>query len=515
MAQSTRKKKVVKNVISQSVFSIIQAIMSFTLRKIFLIYLSKELLGLNSLLTSVIGALSIAELGVGEAINFSLYKPLANDDKEMIKSIMRLYQKVYILIGTAIVVLGFFFMPFLHLVVKETVPMGYVYKVYLIFLADTFLSYFLAYSRNVISADQKDYIVTNVDTIAQVITTILQIVVLVITKNYIVYLLVKIIVLVTRDFYLHKKSLTLFAYLKEKNIEPLSKDYMKKLFENIKALFIIKIAYFCVAGTDNILLSTFVSLTSVAIYANYISIISIINKAFNTVFDKARASIGNYLETENIDKSYGLFRKMFFVNFVFTSYTCMCMFILMNEVITVWLGSDYVWSVGIVGILACNNYFRYILQSCEAFRGAAGLYSPKSFVKYLSLIEGIINLIVSVFLIKAFNMGIYGVFIGTFVSTFVSTIGVPWIVYRFLFKKPLIQYYILYLKYGAGGLLATSISYFIFKLISVENPWLNILSGGVTCTVIMSIVYILFYHKSDEYKYFKDIIMGKIKRKGN
>lgn len=513
--QSGRKKKVVKNVISQSVFSVVQAVMSFVLRRIFIIYLSKELLGLNGLLTSILGALSIAELGVGEAINFSLYKPLANGDKEMVKSIMRLYQKLYIIIGFIITVLGLFFIPFLHLVVKEPVSMGYVYKVYAVFLLDTFLSYCLAYSRNIISADQKDYIVTNTDSIAQIITTILQIAVLAICRNYIIYLFVKIFVFVMRDFYLYKKSLKLFSFLKEKNVNSLSKDYMSKLFENVKTLFVIKIAYFCVAGTDNILLSTFISLTSVAIYANYVSIIAIVNKAFNTIFDKARASIGNYLETENSEKSYDLFKKLFFVNFIFTSYTSVCMFILMNEMVIIWMGSDFIWPVSIVGILVCNNYFRYILQSCEAFRGAAGLYSPRPFVKYLSLMEGIINLIVSVFCIKIFNMGVCGVFVGTFVSTFVSTVGVPWIVYRFLFKKPLRQYFILYLKYGVGGLIAASVSYFIFNLIYASNHWLNILTGGVTCTLITGIVYVLLYHKLDEYRYFTVLLKRIMKRTDN
>lgn len=513
MEQEGRKKKVVKNIVSQSVFSGIQAVMSFVLRKIFVIYLSKELLGLNGLLTSVIGALSIAELGIGEAINFSLYKPLANDDKEMVKSIMKLYQKLYLIIGFIIVGLGILFLPFLHLVVQESIPMSYVYKIYIIFLLDTFFSYCLAYSRNIISADQRDYIVTYIDSIAQVLITCVQIVILVLTKNYIIYLIVKIVIVVVKNYYLHQKSLKLFPYLKEKNSHPLTKEYLSNLFENVKALFVIKIASFCVVGTDNILLSAFETLASVGIYANYLSLLNIINRAFNTVFDKARASIGNYLETEDMESSYVLFKRLFFVNFILTSCTSIFTFVLINEVITLWLGTDFVWPIGVVAILICNNYSRYILQACEAFRGAAGLYSPKPFVKYLSLMEGIVNLVVSVGFIKIFNMGVYGVFAGTFVSTIVSTIGVPWIVYRFLFKKDLKSFFGLYVKYGLGTLLASAVSYILFITLSGTNHWINLILGGGICVGVTGIIYLILYYRMDECQYFVSLLKKNPKKK--
>ena len=512
---SGRKVRVLKNVVAQTSYSIVQTILSFISRKIFVIYLTKELLGLNGLLTSILGMLSIAELGVGEAINFSLYKPLANDDKEQIKSIMRLYKKLYIIIGIVILALGIILMPFLELFegIKEAGPISYVYKIYFIFLIDSFLSYCLAYSRNIISADQKDYIVINADLVSQIIVTLLQTIILVLTHDYILYLLIKVVVTVVRNLYLYFKSFELFPYLKEKNISPLSKSYKTKLFENIKALFITRISYYCVSGTDNLLLTSFVSLTSVAIYGNYVTILGIINKAFNTIFEKTRSSIGNYIETEAEGQIYVLFKRFFFLNFILTSVTSIEIFILCNEVITVWLGSDFVWPISIVALLVYNNYSRYILQACEAFRGAAGLYSPKPFVKYLSLLEGIVNLIASLFFILVFDMGAFGVFLGTLVSTFVSTFAVPWIVYKFLFKKSLLEYYVLYLKYFFVALLAMCTSYIVFKQLYTTSHWLNILMGAGTSIMIIFIIYLFFFYKTQEFIYFKSLAMGIFNRK--
>lgn len=516
MSESGRKQKVVKNVISQTVYTGVQIVMNFVSRKLFVIFLTEELLGLNSLLLSILSMLSIAELGVGEAINFSLYKPLAEGDKKTTNAIMKMYQKLYIVIGIAIVVLGIMLLPFLQYMKNITMPMEYVYKVYLLFLLDTFLSYCLAYSRNIISADQKDYIVTNTDSIAQIIMTVVQIIIIAVTKSYVGYLIVKIIVTVVRNFYLYMKSFQLFPYLKDKDVPELSKEYKHNLFENVKALFVIKVATYCVSGTDNLLLTHFVSLTSVAVYGNYVTIFTAINKGFNAVFDKARASIGNYLETENEAKVYTLFKKIFFINFILTSYTSIIMFIVGNELITIWMGRDFLWSLGIVGILVLNNYSRYILQSCEAFRGAAGLYSPRKFVKYLSLLEGIINLVVSLLLLKVFDLGVYGVFLGTMVSTVVSTIAVPWIVYRFLFQKPLYEYFILYFKYLLSGIFALVTSYILYTFVRVDNAWFNLFVGAVCSTLVTAIVYFVCYSRSDEFKYSFDLakkIFGKLNKK--
>lgn len=515
MEQGSRKISVIKNVASQMTAALVQTALGFVVRKLFIVYLTTELLGLNGLMTSIIGMLSIAELGVGEAINYSLYKPLANGDTDRVNAIMKLYKKLYVAIAAVIVVLGVALLPFLHFFIdpETTQPMTYIYKIYGLFLFDTFLSYCLAYSRNIITADQKDYIVTNADTISQIVTTVLQMAVLVFTESYVLYLIVKTVITFARNLILHLVSRKMHPYIKEKKAQKLPKEYIKELKHNVKALFITKISYFIVSGTDNMLLSSFVSLTSVAIYANYITILNLLNKTFNTVFDKAKAGVGNFIALGEEGKLYSLFKNTFFINFLLTSYTTIGLFVVCNEIITAWLGSEFIWPMAIVALLAFNNYSRFILQACECFRGAVGLYSPRPFVKYAALLEGILNLVFSLTFIFTFQDKVFGVFLGTSLSTTVSTAIVPWIVYKFLFKRSLKEFYAIYFKYFAVTLVTLIICSVTANLLYTANHLINIFIGIVVCTAVTAVIYILLFRKTEEFKYLFSLVGGIVKRK--
>ena len=178
-----RKRYALKNVVSKALYATIYAVISFVARKIFINSLGDTVLGLNSLMTSILSMLSLMELGVGNAIYFSLYKPLAEGNDAEVNAIMKLYKRLYSYIGMAVGAVGLCILPFIHLLVQkevglQTVSMTFVYEVYLIFLADSVMSYFLAYRRNIFSADQKEYMVTNVNTVVTLGYTFLQIVAL-------------------------------------------------------------------------------------------------------------------------------------------------------------------------------------------------------------------------------------------------------------------------------------------------------------------------------------------------
>ncbi len=501
MENSGRKEKVIKNVTSQMGASLVQSLLGFVTRRAFLMYLGENLLGLNGVMTSIIGMLSLAELGVGEAINYSLYEPLARGDKERVASIMALYRKLYFTIAAVVAGLGLVLIPLLHLLVETTVPITTVYFAFGLYLLDTCLSYCLAYNRNIITADQKDYIVIRTNMICQIIMQVLQVGLILITKNYYVYLITKVAITVLQNAYLYFRANKMYPYIKKRDTEKLPKTYTDKLGHNVKALFITRLSYFCVSGTDNLLLSSFVNLASVAIYNNYVTIFTLFNKTFNTVFDKARAIIGNYIVVNGDKNAYQLFRRIFFMNFLITSYTSIGIMVVSNAVINIWLGEGHSWTPLLVGVLVFNNYSRYILQTCEAFRGAKGLYCPRPFVKYVSLAEGLLNLGASLLLIFLLDNRILGVFLGTAISTVVSTIAVPWIVYKFLFERPLREFYAIYFKYFAVAGIALLLSAFAFELLHTPNHILNAVIGIVVCSVVTGGIYLAVFWKTDEFKY--------------
>jgi len=326
-----RKKSALKNIVSKMIYSIVITLLSFVSRRVFVSTLGDTLLGLNGLLTSVISMLSLMELGVGNAIYFSLYEPLAENNEERIKSIMRLYQKLYRYIGLAVCIVGLCVIPFLKFLITQDIDYNYVYKIYLIFLANSVMSYFMAYRRSLYSANQKDYLINNVTTVVNIISYSLQILTMLRYQNYVVYLLIQVIATVSINLIFLLKSDRDYPYLREKNVQPLPKEYKDTLVKNVKALFMMSISGFAVFGTDNMLLTYFVGLGAVTIYGNYTTIINMVNTTFNSMLSNMKANVGNYLVTETKEKSYTLFKNLFFINFLITGFTSVATFTLASH----------------------------------------------------------------------------------------------------------------------------------------------------------------------------------------
>lgn len=507
---SNRKKMAVMNVFSAIMYYVANSIIGFINRKVFTVYLGSELLGLNGLVVSVISMLSLLELGVASSIGYSLYKPLEEKNYGEVKAIMQLFSRLYRYIGIAVAVIGLVLIPFLLFFVRTTIDQNYVIAVYLIFLLDAVLSYFMAYRRTIIVSAQKDYINKNADTFLYIVTGILQIIIICVWKSYIASLIVKLIFTVLNNLYLYIKAGKMFPYLNDKNLHgEIEKEVKDKIVYNVKALFVIKIASYCVVGTDNILLSAFADLTAVAIYSGYTLIIGIINNLFNRSFGYITANIGNYLIGHNKEEIYQFYNKLNFLNYLITSYTSIALLVLLNEFIgKVWLGEDYVFPMAAVAVLVFNNYLRFCTQAAEAFRSAAGLYSPKPFVKYIALLEGGVNLVVSVALAYFAKMGIYGIFLGTSVSTTISIASIAWINYRFLFEKKVHFFYLKFFWYMLWAIISGCVSVLLFKNLYTRNVLFNIILGLVVSFVIPLGVNYLVFGRSVEWRYFIDMLKG-------
>lgn len=509
---SNRKKMAVMNVFSAIMYYVANSIIGFVNRKVFTVYLGSELLGLNGLVVSVISMLSLLELGVASSIGYSLYKPLEEKNYGEVKAIMQLFSRLYRYIGIAVAVIGLVLIPFLPFFVKTTIDQSYVVTVYLIFLLDAVLSYFLAYRRTIIVSAQKDYINKNADTFLYIVTGILQIVIICVWKNYIASLIIKLIFTVLNNLYLYIKAGKMFPYLNDKNLHgEIEKEVKDKIVYNVKALFVIKIASYCVVGTDNILLSAFADLTAVAIYSGYTLIIGIINNLFNRSFGYITANIGNYLIGHNKEDIYQFYKKLNFLNYLITSYTSIALLVLLNEFIgKIWLGDDYIFPLAAVAVLVFNNYLRFCTQAAEAFRGAAGLYSPRPFVKYLALLEGGVNLVVSIALAYFAKLGIYGIFLGTSVSTTISIASVAWINYRFLFEKKLKLFYSRFFWYLLWAMISGAASMLLFKGLHTGYTVVNILIGLVVSFVVPFGVNFLVFGRSEEWQYFIGMMKGAV-----
>lgn len=515
----SRRDFVVKNVFAKWVGIFIITILQFVSKRIFIEYFSDELLGLSGLLQSVIAMLSLLELGVGSAIYYSLYEPLATDDKEKITAIMSLYKKIYTIIGFAVLLLGIGAMPFLHMFIDTDLSIFTVRIAYFILLIDTSSSYFLAYRRNIFNADQKEYFCTNIDTLTTIFSTITQVLVTIVTHNYYLYLAGKVVWTISANIIIYYYSTKKYGYLKSKIKYRLSKEYMLEFKKNVKTLCISNISSYLVFSTDNILISTFVSLNSVFIYSNYSMIISTINKLFHNIFNSAQASVGNFVVSNSRDKSYDLFNNIFFANYLVTCFTSVALILISNSFIRLWLGKQYVWPLYIVIILIINNYLRFISQTVSIFRNAIGLYSPYSFYKYWGFVEGIFNLVASVLFIKAFKgQEILGVFLGTTVSTaLIFSFAGTHALFKYFFGIEKLKSYIeTYIKYLMLTVTYTLIGLIVANLIHIEKPLFDFFVNCIVALIVPNFFNYLLFSKSKSFQYFKKVLLDKfLLRKGS
>lgn len=481
----------VRNIKFGTLGLILSYISGFIARKVFVTFLSLEYLGLSGLFSNVLTMLSLAELGVGSAISYSLYKPLAFGEKEKVQALMKLYRKAYRIIGTLVLLLGFAFTPFLHLLMKEIPSLPHLYGIYWLFLLNSGSSYFLGYKRTLLIADQKSYINSVYMYGFQILKHALQILVLVLTSNYILFLVVLLASTVGENLAITLKVNKLYPYLKEETDACLTRDEKGKIKNTIFALTLHKAGGVLVNGTDNIILVRFVNLASAGLYANYTLLQSSVGGIVGLIYSSISASIGNLSAEKGGKGSKALFDQLNFISAWVYGFTALCLYFLCNPFIALWLGRAYLFPRSFVFVIVLNYYLTGMRSPVLTFKDSLGLFW---YDRYKSLLQAGINLLVSILLAKAF--GVIGVLLGSSVSTLLTCFWIePYVVYRFGFDKPLGQYFLQYMGYTAVTLGAGLATFFTLSLITLSNTILRFSVSLLAVIVVPNLVYLLIYHR--------------------
>ncbi len=508
-----RREKAIKNVITALISNIIVLLFGFITQKIFIITLGDEYLGLNSLLTNVVSMLAIVELGVGSAIIYNLYEPIAKKDSKTITSLLSFYRKTYNLVAIIIFILGLLLLPFLKYFVTTTLDVN-IYLIFMLFVIDVICSYLLSYKRSILQADQRSYIINIVHILYVIILNSSLIGILFLTKNYILYLIIKCLCRFLENFIILIIANKEYPYIKEK-ANKLDKKIYKSIIQKVKGLFFHKIGSFVVLGTDNIIISKYLGNIMVAFYSNYYLIINAASTLLSQIFVALTASVGNLLVEKNDEKSYSLFKNIMFFDFWIYSFSAIGIFICMNSFISLWVGAERLLPITVLLVLVINYYMMGMRSSLGVYKDAAGIFYEDRFIP---IIESIVNIVASIILVKYF--GLLGVFLGTMLSSFVVALfGLPYFVYKKVFKKNMLDYYLLYFKYIILTFIIGGFTYLIFKLIIkylvIKNYLLIFIIGFILVCIIPNLVYLIIFHNKNEFKYFFDIfknILNKIKK---
>lgn len=504
--ENMRVKKAKKNVLYGIITYVFLMILTFVNRKIFINVLGQNMAGLQGVLLNILSFLNLVESGVGMAIMFSLYKPFAEDNKVQIKSILTLYSRIYKFCGIVILILGIVLSNYLGIFVKGQLDLDYVKICFLLYIIDTIITYFFSYKTCLLYASQNGYIISLWDFNFKAVRYVVQILVLFVYKSFFVFILIQLITnilyLVTINYIINKKF-PWVSEVKATNIE--GKD---NIIRNIKALFMHKIGGFVVFSTDNLLISYFLDLKTAGLYVNYSMILSFCSNFTNKIFDGINASIGNLLAERNSEKSYEVFKKIFFFNFWLSSFICIALYNTIDSFIALWLGEEFVLNNTVVVVLLLNLYISIMRVAVDRFKESGGLYYAD---RYVPLFEVIINLVFSIVLVK--KVGLAGVFIGTLISNLSVVFWVkPKIVFNQVFNKSLLEYFSNYLKYLSFGVIAFLVTRTMYYFINFNNGISGFLLNCILNVILINTTYLIIFHNSEEFLYYKNVILKKLGR---
>lgn len=491
--------------ITFSIFNqLLNVVLTFVARKVFIMCLSVDYLGVSGLFGDIFSMLCLADLGFGTAMNFSMYKPLAEKNYDRLAGLVNFYKKVYRIIAIVITVIGLMLIPFLPYLVNTDVEIAHLTWYYILMLVNVVASYLVVYKTSIISADQKSYLTTKYTSAFSIARTLFQIIFLLLTRNYTIYLLIQVVFTYLTNFFNSYIAEKQYPYIKKK--EKLSKEETKGIFSNIKSVFIYKFSSVLITATDNTLISIIINTTAIGYYSNYTIVSNKIYNIVNTIFYSLTASIGNLIIKENQERRYQIFEIMQSVSLILSTFCLTCLLFLQEDFICLWLGEQFLLDKTILYAILTNFYFSIVLMPIWVFREATGLYQK---TKYVMFGTAVVNVITSIILGKM--IGLAGIIFATSISRLVTYFWYePFLLFKKYFGKSCAIYFLGILKSIVSTFIVFCVVYFASSFISVSN-WFAFLAKAIMVGSISLAMVFLIYYRSEGFKLLRDRINVMLK----
>ena len=470
-------------------------LLGYVVRIVLTHVLSEHYVGVSGLFSDIINILSITELGIGTAITYALYLPIKEKDIEKQKSLMLLFRKFYRTVSLTVFALGFLLIPFLPYLTKGESGVDHLVVIYLLYLVSSASSYLMTYKSMLIEAHQLSYICTLYRTIAWIIQDILQIIILLTTGNFILYLLMNTIAIIVSNFLLSKKAEKLYPYLNDRDIVDLPKEEKTSIFKNMRAMMMHKVGTVIVSNTDNLIISAFIGVVSVGKYSNYWLIITSIKHIIEQGIKGIAASVGNLGVSQTGRRIKKIFEATFFLCHWLYGMSAIILYQILNPIVALSFGEKYLFDKTIVLILCINFYIDGVRSATVVFRDSLGLFW---YDRYKAVFEVLINLVVSVILAQ--KLGVAGVFIGTIASALLTSFWVePYVLYKHRIKESVFGYFVKYIKYA----IVFAVCFLLTDIVcrKIQGGYvITIISGTLVSLVISNAVMLLLYMRTSEFR---------------
>lgn len=475
-------------------------VMGYLLRVVFTHTLSESYVGVNGLFVDIIQVLSLSEMGVGTAITFALYRPIAEGDTEKQKSLMLLFRKFYRVVAVIVAVGGALLIPFMDVFIKDYENVEHLTLIYILYLINTVCSYLLIYKKTLMDAHQLLYIGTFYQTMSWVLQDVLQIAALILWHDFMLFLLINIATTVLCNVCISVRANRLYPYLKDRQAAPLPEKEKKAIFSNIRAMLMHKVGTVIVNNTDNLLLSAFVGLASVGGYSNYYLLIGSVRQMLNQVYQGITASVGNLGVTEEEGHIQQVFEAAFFIGQWMYGFAFICLYELLNPFIEISFGKQYVFPEITVFVLCLNFFLNGMRNATLTFRDSMGLFW---YDRHKAIAEAVLNLGISLLLVNW--LGMTGVFLGTLFSMALTSLWVePYVLYKHGFHQSCLSYFIRYFMYAAVigvGWYATDLLCRELVVLGIQGVMQVLAARLIVCLLVPNLWFFIVYGRSREFRF--------------
>ena len=493
---SNRTQKSVKNMTIGMLSQLFTLWLSFVSRTVFIKFLTAEYLGISGLFSNVLTVLSFAELGIGDAMTYAMYKPVKEDNRKLVNQLMVVYKKAYTGIAVVVGAIGLGLSFFLSFIIAEPpdIPES-LQLIFWLYVVNNMASYILTYKKSILIAYQENYIVSEVQQIASLIQQIAQMIVLCFTKQYILYLIIQILCTILNNIIISVVVKKRYPWINEKDGEELPQEVSKEIFKNVKALSISKIAGVVSNGSDNIIISKFVGLSSVGVASNYTMIINSLNGILWNGLSSLTSSFGNFNVDSTIGQRRKLFNELFLCSYWLYGFMTIGIITLANSFVQLWVGSNYLVPQGVVLVLVLITYISGVNFPVYTYQSTLGMFDK---MKIPYVLFAVFNILLSILLGK--NWGLFGVYIATSITRLcTSEVSSGYYVYRYGLKLSPLKYlkkYVIYFLILILNILVTNYAVSLVQIAGIIGFSIKV----VTCTVVCNAIYFVCFFRTTEFR---------------
>ena len=472
-------------------------IIGFINRTIFVSILGVTYLGLSSYLTSIVSILSLAELGIGEAMSYALYSPLVREEHGKINAFMILFKKLYRIIGISIFVFGGILSLFLPNLIKDYTINSELYWIFFLFIFNSGSSYFFAYKRTLLYVDQRNYVMNLLNFGLNTLRVFLQIAVIIFTQNFIFYLLIETILNIIGNVIMSHIVDRLYNYLYNEEITPINQEEKEKFIRNIKGNTLGSIGAKIVFQTDSILMAKFINLAAIGIYGNYTYVLGFVAMLVNTVMGSITSSIGNLIHSEDttLEAKISFLKKYQFIAFSLIYFASIGYLLFVHPFIIIWLGENLSFNQWTEIVIVINFFLTAYRQPNLVLISVHGLsYEQNKKV----IAEILLNIFLSLYFLIVLDLGVAGILLGTIGSTLLTcTWYEPYSVFKYGLKtssknyfRTMIQHFILA---GLSILLFSLLDYYFL----IQLDFIYSLVIKIILYLIVLVIYILIFRNHE------------------